>query len=82
VWCCEEESLSKISGLIVSENSIECKMDTEMEYMPLNIKQEVEAATSAEVINGSSASANSNSSSNQSSQAAPDSVENKVSRIH
>jgi hypothetical protein len=56
-------------------------MDTEMEYMPLNIKQEVEAATSAEV-NGSSANASSNSSNNNNqSQATPDSVENKVSRF-
>lgn len=45
-------------------------MDTEMEYLPINnIKQEVEPPTSA---------SNENSSNNN--QAAPDSVENKVSR--
>jgi hypothetical protein len=51
-------------------------MDTEMEYVPLNIKQEVESANSAETaVNGSTASVNNN----NASQAAPDSVENKVS---
>lgn len=45
-------------------------MDTEMEYLPINnIKQELEPTTSASNEN----------SSNNSSQAAPDSVENKVS---
>lgn len=48
-------------------------MDTEMEYLPINnIKQELEPTTSA------SDDANENSS-NSNSQAAPDSVENKVS---
>lgn len=43
-------------------------MDTEMEYLPINnIKQEVEPPTSE------------NSSNNNNNQAAPDSVENKVS---
>lgn len=53
-------------------------MDTEMEYVPMNIKQEVESASSViteTTVNGSTASANNN----NSSQAAPDSVENKVS---
>jgi hypothetical protein len=51
-------------------------MDTEMEYMPMNIKQEVEPApaTTSESVNKST------SSSSHSSQAAPDSVENKVSK--
>lgn len=45
-------------------------MDTEMEYLPINnIKQELEPTTSAD--------AGENSSNNN--QAAPDSVENKVS---
>jgi hypothetical protein len=48
-------------------------MDTEMEYLPINnIKQELEPTTSA-------SDANENSPNNSNSQAAPDSVENKVS---
>lgn len=50
-----------------------------MEYMPMNIKQEVESASSViteTTVNGSTASTNNN---NNASQAAPDSVENKVS---
>lgn len=47
-------------------------MDTEMEYLPLNIKQE-EPPTSASDANESS--------SNNNNQAAPDSVENKVSWV-
>lgn len=53
-------------------------MDTEMEYVPMNIKQEIETASSViteTTVNGSSTNANNN----NSSQAAPDSVENKVS---
>jgi hypothetical protein len=50
-------------------------MDTDMEYVPMNIKQEVEPATTV------SAETNQNTANNNSSQAAPDSVENKVSRI-
>lgn len=42
-------------------------MDTDMEYLPINIKKEVEPPTSNE------------NSSNNNNQAAPDSVENKVS---
>ena len=56
-------------------------MDTVMEYVPMTIKQEVEPASSIinETINGSAASTNNNN--NNSSQAAPDSVENKVSKL-
>jgi hypothetical protein len=46
-------------------------MDTEMEYLPMNIKQETEPPTSASDANENS--------SNNNNQAAPDSVENKVS---
>lgn len=54
-------------------------MDTEMEYVPMNIKQEVESASViAETVNGSGAATTSN---NNSSQATPDSVENKVSKM-
>lgn len=51
-----------------------------MEYVPMNIKQEIVSANTDTTINinGSSASTSSN---NNSSQATPDSVENKVS-IH
>lgn len=45
-------------------------MDTDMEYLPINIKQEVEPPTSASNENSSS--------NNNNNQAAPDSVENKV----
>lgn len=46
-------------------------MDTDMEYLPIsNIKQEIEPPTSA---------SNENTSNNNNNQAAPDSVENKVS---
>jgi hypothetical protein len=48
-------------------------MDTEMEYVPINIKQEVGAA----VVSENTSSNNNNSSSSQT----PDSVENKVSRF-
>lgn len=46
-------------------------MDTEMEYLPINnIKQELEPSTSASDVNRNGSNNN---------QAAPDSVENKVS---
>lgn len=49
-------------------------MDTEMEYVPLNIKQEPTPLQRSEsTVNGSTSSNN---------QAAPDSVENKVSITH
>lgn len=50
-------------------------MDTEMEYVPMNIKQEVESASSV----SSELSQNKSTNNSNSSQAAPDSVENKVS---
>ena len=52
-----------------------------MEYVPLNIKQEPAPLQRSETtVNGSSSSSCSNN--NSSSQAAPDSVENKVSKTH
>lgn len=50
-----------------------------MEYVPLNIKQEPATLQRSETttVNGSTSSC-----SNNSSQAAPDSVENKVSKTH
>lgn len=53
-------------------------MDTEMEYVPMNIKQEVESAASSASISETTVNGSS-SNNNPSSQAAPDSVENKVS---
>lgn len=54
-------------------------MDTEMEYVPMNIKQEIGSASSASI---SVVNVNQNSTSNSSqTQAAPDSVENKVSLL-
>lgn len=51
-----------------------------MEYVPLNIKQEPATLQRSETttVNGSTSSC----SNNNSSQAAPDSVENKVSKTH
>lgn len=50
-------------------------MDSEMEYVPLNIKQEPTPLQRSETtVNGSTSNC-----SNNSSQATPDSVENKVS---
>ncbi|KAG5678202.1 hypothetical protein PVAND_007895 [Polypedilum vanderplanki] len=53
-------------------------MNTEMEYMPMNIKQEVEPAATTSENETPSTNNNSNSNSSQQAQAAPDSVENKI----
>lgn len=51
-----------------------------MEYVPMNIKQEVEAATSASLQSEGNTTTSINN--NNSSQAHPDSVENKVSTLN